>query len=113
MHLYQIRANVQSDRELPSIRSSCSITVSVVLLIAGQAFRQGKSRTAGMSEEQRISRRWIEGKKADGRTLPPEDAVERATEKLKQWPYPASRIDDGSGEPVYGDRATRVYPQPA
>ena len=46
-------------------------------------------------------------------TRPFYDAVDRVVEKVKQWPYPASRIDDGSGEAVYGDRATRVYPTPA
>jgi len=45
--------------------------------------------------------------------LAPEDAVERAQAKVRQWPHPASRIDDGTGVPVFGDRAVRVYPKPA
>jgi len=40
-----------------------------------------------------------------------EDAVEQSINKVHVWPFPASRIDDGSGDPVYGDRAIRVYPK--
>jgi hypothetical protein len=61
-----------------------------------------------MPEEKRIS--WRD---KYGKALVPEDAIERAQEKVKQWPWPASRIDDGRGEPVFGDRAVRVYPKPA
>lgn len=49
-----------------------------------------------------------------GPTRPFYDAVDRAIEKVKQWPYPANRIGtDDDGKPVYGDRATHVYPRPA
>lgn len=102
---YQILANFKKDEDLPSGASSSSITVSECCLNAGLG---GRSHTSGMPEEKRISRRSEEGK-----ALPPEDAIERAIEKIKQWPWPASRIDDGSGAPIFGDRAVRVYPKPA
>lgn len=99
---YSMRVSVKTDQDLPGGATSTSITVREVLMSAGVF---GKSRTMGMTEEQRITRR-------DGRKfLPPEDAIERATAKVRQWPIPASRIDDGSSKPVYGDRATRIYPR--
>jgi hypothetical protein len=101
----QVVANFGKDEAILSGASSTSITVSELELNAGL---RGKSRTVGLSEEQRIAR--INGK---GKPLPPEDAIERAQAKVKQWPYPASRIDDGRGEPKYGDRAVRVYPKAA
>jgi hypothetical protein len=104
---YQVVANFRTDQELPSGASSSSITVREMLLNAGVFFPNGKSRTAGMTEDKRISRKHpISGKK-----LAPEDAVERARAKVSQWPHPASRIDDGTGAPRYGDLAVRVYPK--
>lgn len=105
---YQALATFQTDKDLPSTPSSCSITVRQVELIAGTAFKHGKSRTLGMPEEKKICRR----NPKSGRALPPEDAVELALAKMEQWLHPASRIDDGRGEPVYGDKAVRVYPKP-
>ena len=101
----QVLATFSKDQDLPSGASSSSITVNECFLNAGLG---GRSRTAGMPEEKRISRR-----SAEGKALPPEDAIERAREKVRQWPWPASRIDDGSGAAVYGDRAVRCYPKPA
>ena len=74
--------------------SSCSISLNEVKRIAGE---EGESVTINLTvrEHARIS----------------EDAVERAIRKLQQWPFPASRTDDGMGEPVYGDKAVRVYPK--
>jgi len=100
----QVLATFKQDEELPSGASSSSITVSECELNAGLG---GRSHTVGMPEDRRISRR-----NQVGRALPPEDAVERAQAKVNQWPWPASRIDDGSGQPVYGDRAVRCYPKP-
>lgn len=110
---YQIKANFQTDDDLPSGWSSCAISENEMDLNAGAAFKHGRSKTAGMPEDLRVARRHIHGKKATGKALPPEDAVERALAKVKLWPYPASRVDDGKGEPVFGDRAVRVYPKPA
>lgn len=59
---------------------------------------EGESTTICLSEEEHFS--------------VPEDMVERAIRKMQQQPYPASRIDDGGGAPVYGDKAVRVYPKP-
>jgi hypothetical protein len=109
---YQIKPNFQTDDDLPTGWSSrpigVTVTISEMDLNAGTKFKRGKSRTLGQSEDKRIAR-----KSAVGKALPPEDAVERAIEKVKLWPFPANRIDDGTGEPVYGDRAVRCYPKPA
>lgn len=82
----------------------------------------GRSRTAGLTEWQRARRRkWRKGVPLeDGgegvwyRTdeiADPEDATERAVEKVRQWPFPASlRGADKEGNPIFGDKAVRVYP---
>ena len=74
--------------------TSCSITAREVQMNAG-CF--GSSMTLPLSRAEHAE--------------VPEDAVERAITKVRQGPHPASRIDDGSGQPVYGDRAVRVYPK--
>jgi hypothetical protein len=102
----QVIAAVKTDQDLLSGASSVTITANEVMINAGC---RGRSRTIGMCEEQRINRR-ADGPNGDGRALPPEDRIERVMAKVKQWPLPASRIDDGRGKPVYGDRALRVYP---
>ena len=73
----QVLANFKKDEDLPSGATSTSITVRECMLNAGLG---GRSRTAGMSEEKRISR-----KSGFGKSLPPEDAVERAAEKVKEF----------------------------
>lgn len=105
---YQIKANFKSDEDLPSGSSLCSIAVKEMELNAGTAFRRGKSRTAGLQEDERVALR----NQQTNHALPPEDAVERATEKVRLWPYPASRVDNGKGDAVFGDRAVRAYPNP-
>jgi len=90
---YQLISNFKTDNDLPSGVSSTSITVTECVLNAGLG---GYSRTLGMGEEERISRKSREGKQ-----LPPEDAIERAIEKVKEWPL------------MHGDRAVRCYPKPA
>lgn len=87
----QVLATVKSDSELPSGASSTSITVNECELNAGLG---GKSRTAGLSEDKRISRF-----RTDGKALPPEDAIERAEAKVREWTE------------LHGDRAIRVYPK--
>jgi hypothetical protein len=89
-----------------------TITLNELLRNAGC---YGRSRTLGMPEWKRLRRhaRWD-----PEMMLAPEDATERAIEKVRLWPYPASRARDRSGEPVtdndgqpvFGDRAVRVYP---
>jgi hypothetical protein len=103
---YQIMADKRSDLELLSRPTACSITVRVCELNAGLG---GRSRTLGKTED------WKLGRPAapNGHIPVPEDAVELAIQKVEQWPIPASRIDDGSGEMQFGDRAVRVYPKPA
>lgn len=70
----------------------------------------GGSATAGMQEWKR-ERRQRRARVDKGKIVALEDGIERAIEKVKQWPFPASRVDDGSGPAVFGDRAVRVYPK--
>ena len=99
----QILAVVKSDEEIPSGATAATITFIEIIRNAGL---EGRSRTIGRDENFRITR---ENPK-DGKPLPPEDNIERAIAKVKQWPFPASRIDNGRGKPVFGDRAIRCYP---
>lgn len=93
------------NRPIPALAGSPpTITLTEMRMNAGLF---GRSRTMGMPEWKRLKR---QAKYDEKKILAPEDAIERAIEKVKLWPYPASRVDDGSGEPVFGDRATRVYP---
>jgi hypothetical protein len=101
----QVIAAIGIDRELSDEEESAStITAHENRLNAGL---DGRSRTIGMSEDRRITRRHPKTWSA----LPPEDAIERAIAKVQQWPYPASRIDNGRGPIAYGDRAIRVNPR--
>lgn len=64
----------------------------------------GRSSTIGMQEWKRLQRagkRVFVGENFRPVILEPEDAIERAIEKVRLWPYPAS---------VGGDKAVRVYP---
>lgn len=83
-----------------------TITLTEVQMNAGEF---GASRTRGMPEWKR-ERRQRRIKEKYCHVIAPEDAIERAIEKVRLWPYPASRVDDGSGEAVFGDKAIRVYP---
>ncbi len=73
----QMLANFKKDEDLPSGASSTSITVNECFLNAGLG---GKSRTARMTEDERLSR-----KDGFGHPLPPEDAVERAQTKVAEF----------------------------
>lgn len=75
---YQVLANFKTDSDLPSGASSTSITARECELNAGLG---GRSRTMGMIEADRISRRHPKM----GKALPPEDAVERAIAKVKEF----------------------------
>jgi hypothetical protein len=91
----RIRAKFKTEEELVSQPGPTSITAHESHLVAGLG---GRSRTMNLREDEKLA------------LQVPEDPVERAIRKVQQWPFPASRIDDGSGDPVYGDRAPRVYP---
>lgn len=68
----------------------------------------GRSRTLGMPEWKRMQRH---ARFDENKLLPPEDATERAVEKVRQWPYPQSVVGvDKNGAPLFGDKAVRVYP---
>lgn len=99
----QVVPAVKTDQELPSGSSAATITFRDNMLYAGCG---GRSRTIGRSEDFRITRY----SQVSCKALPPEDRIERVIAKVQQWPYPASRIDNGRGQPCFGDRAIRVYP---
>ncbi len=107
---FQFRANFKTDSELPAGElSPTTITEDESKLNAGLF---GKSATGWMDLDD--PRRLIRHERFDpDKPLPPEDHIERAQAKVKLWSWPASRIDDGLGKPVYGDRAVRVYPKPS
>jgi hypothetical protein len=86
---------------------AATITLAEVRMNAGE---MGRSRTAGMAEWKRERR--VRRAQEFRRIVALEDAIERAQEKVKQWPYPANLLGtDDKGAPVYGDRAIRVYPK--
>lgn len=64
-----------------SDESSAAFSQSEVMAIAGTEFRHGRSRTMRLTDEQRDLR----VNPRTGRKLPPEDIVERATNKYAQW----------------------------
>jgi hypothetical protein len=108
---FQILATFKTEDELPTNGySPCTITESESDLNAGTKFEHGKSQTAGRPEWKRISRH---ARYDDKKILAPEDAIERAVEKVRRWPWPANRAGtDEDGKPIFGDRAVRVYPKP-
>jgi hypothetical protein len=101
----QVVPAAKTDQELPSGTSATTITARDAQLFAGLG---GKSQTIGRSEDFRLTR----SSRVTCKALPPEDHIERVMAKVAQWPYPASRIDDGRGKPMLGDRAIRCYPRP-
>lgn len=88
-----------------SASSPCSLTARDSMRHAGC---YGRSRTLGLTEKERAEQQPLPRKY---RKPVVEDAIERSIRKVQQWPYPASRVDNGRGAPVYGDRAVRVYPK--
>jgi hypothetical protein len=86
--------------------SPATITLAEVKMNAGL---YGRSHTRGMPEFKRLTRH---AKYDEKKILPPEDPIERAQEKVRLWPFPASVMGtDKDGEPIFGDRAIRVYPK--
>lgn len=92
--------------KIPGMRSvAATITLKEMQMNAGLF---GRSRTLGRAEWKRKARH---AKYDKDKVLAPEDAIERAVEKVRLWPYPASVIGvDERGAPVFGDKAVRVYP---
>ena len=84
---YQLAAEPvrKVDEDLPGLHSSAAISVREMEIVAGTAFRGGQSRTAGMPEELRQLRA-AKTSPRTGRRLTTEDAVERATAKVVNWP---------------------------
>lgn len=69
-----------SSREPVVERSSTAFTLPEVDALAGVNFRHGRSRTANLTDEQRLAR--VDKR---GRQLPIEDVVERAANKKLEW----------------------------
>jgi hypothetical protein len=78
---FQARASHKTDHDLPSMQSTAAITMREMDIFAGTNFPQGKSRTLGMNEEQRMAR----PRMPNGHIPPPEDAIERAIGKVCEW----------------------------
>lgn len=88
--------------------AAATITLTELRMNAGE---MGKSRTAGMAEWKRERR--VRRAQEFRRIVALEDAIERAQEKVRLWPFPANLLGtDDKGAPVYGDKAIRVYPKP-
>jgi hypothetical protein len=73
-----------------SEESSTAFSQAELLAIAGRHFRHGRSRTARMTDAQRAAR--INPK--NGRKLPEEDIVERATNKYDAWQQIGSLLQE-------------------
>jgi hypothetical protein len=101
----QVLARIRTDSDMPSSEDGSTTTITAPENKRASGLN-GISQTIRMCEEQRITRH-----SRAYTVLPPEDLIERAMIKVRQWPLPASRIDNGRGLPVYGDRACRVYPR--
>lgn len=99
----QVVAAVKTDQDLPSGTSASYITPKESRIYVGL---EGRSETIGRNEEYRITHT----NRFTGRPEP-EDRIERVIAKVQQWPFPASRIDNGCGPMQFGDRAIRVYPR--
>lgn len=76
--------------EFESQQSNTAFSQAEVMAIAGRWFKHGRSRTARMSEAQRAAR--INRK--NGKRLPAEDLVERATNKYEAWNQIGSLLSD-------------------
>lgn len=72
---------MRDDGEIVSVPSCAALTRNEVEAVVGTAFKFGKSRTAGMSEEKRTSRMHP----VTHRVMAAEDLVELATAKLQAW----------------------------
>ena len=79
--VYQMVSQAVVKNGVAALPVAIVITAREMELVAGQAFKYGKSRTAGMTEEQRLTRVHSLTRKQ----LPAEDAVERAAAKLQYW----------------------------
>lgn len=74
---------VKNEQDLPSRTSSTSISVSEMNMNAGLC---GRSHTMGMPEWKRLSRHMpLDHPFCAGKALPPEDTIERAIEKVREF----------------------------
>jgi len=101
---FQIKVALSPVKVFRRRASPTSITARDILCNAG-AF--GESQTIHLSEQQKHE----QTRSLMGRRPPLDDAVELAIVKVRMCPFPASRIDDGSGKAIYGDKAVRAYPK--
>ena len=85
---YQLISNAErrGDRDLPSMASAASISVREMQANAGEL---GASRTARLAEDDRVSRRDL-----NGHLLPAEDFVERSRAKVAVFPLVGSKRGD-------------------
>jgi hypothetical protein len=78
---FQLMPTRQMEQQQLSMHTSTGLVPRDVMLNAGTQFKHGKSRTAGMTEDQRLHRTHP----TTGKLLPPEDAVELAQARVREW----------------------------
>jgi hypothetical protein len=79
---YQIAKEPATDKDIPSQPTQAVISISELEANAGV---RGRSRTAGLPEHKRLERAKRTSRKT-GKLLLPEDAIERATAKVRVYP---------------------------
>lgn len=80
---YQVLVpGMSKDVIMPSQPSSTGIARHEMEVNAGACMSGGGSKTAGLQEDKRISRKHLRS----GKVLPPEDVVERIQAKVRVWP---------------------------
>lgn len=99
----QLTNNHPGDGPVPSQPGGPVITAREIELYAGRAFKDGRSRTEGLTETQRLERASRTSVRT-GKRMVPEDAVERVAEKVRLQTVSANFYDGG-------DRAQRAYPK--
>jgi hypothetical protein len=87
---FQFMPGHRDDEVRLSMQSSSGLVPKDIVLNAGRAFKNGKSKTAHLTEEQRVHR--VHAK--TGKILPPEDAVEKVEAKVRVWPDLAGKKKD-------------------
>lgn len=81
---FVLRASKQAERAADSDNSPCAIPASEMQIYAGRHFKEGKSQTARMKNDELARLTRIHPK--FGWPLPPEDRIERIVGKVKDWP---------------------------
>lgn len=90
---YQLTAGRVQDGPGGVSLSAAAISARECMVNAGVIFKDGKSRTANLSEEQRKEREKRTHPKSL-KYLDAEDHIERTVEKVKLWKHPLGKLDE-------------------